>query len=93
MEKEIDALTYAKRYYSAVKYYEEDPYYAEDAAYYRRMTIVKLRKIHDSKTKKKVKLILKTADKILKNEKKDIINRLSRISSMDKNELNYLKRI
>ncbi|NUU94821.1 hypothetical protein XO10_00615 [Marinitoga sp. 1135] len=93
MEKEIDALTYAKRYYSAVKYYKEDPYFAEDAAYYRRMAIVKLRKLHNSKAKKEVKVILKTADKILRGEKKLLIDRLSRISSMDKKELKYLERI
>ncbi|BBE31838.1 hypothetical protein OSSY52_19790 [Tepiditoga spiralis] len=93
MKKEIDALIYAKRYYSAIIGYEEDPYYTEDAAYFRKMAIIKLRKLKDPKNKKEIKLILKNTDNILRREKKKLIDRLSRISSMDRKELKYLERI
>ncbi|QTA37927.1 hypothetical protein JYK00_09450 [Thermosipho ferrireducens] len=92
-KKKIDALIYAKQYYSAVRYYKIDPYFSEHAAFFRKMAIRKLRKVHDKQTKRLVKTTIKETDHLLRKEKKEFISTLSKFSDMDKKELKYLEKI
>ena len=93
MEKEKIALLSAKRYLSAITGYEEDPYLAEDAADYRRETIEYIEKISNKEIKLEILKIVKKADVFLIKNKKNIIERLSAISDMYKEDIEYLENI